>query len=862
MSEPMSLDGTWDFFAGDHRLDDLDALEAEPIRVPGLWEAQGHLELDGVAWYRRRFRLDDAGDCWSLRFGAVMDMADVWLNGIHVGSHESAFTPFELDVTHAVVAGENTLAVRVVDPPLGDADHARSAHGKQGWANDSFPSRPSLYLTYGGIWQPVTLHRHGPVVVRDVFVNGDPGDLVVRLDACNRSSSPQRPRIRVTALGEERETEVDLRPGERRALAFSFGPTDAPCWSPDAPVLHEAVVEALGSDAQSVRYGLRTIRVDGRRALVDGMPYRMRGVLVQGFRAEELYAEGDREAIREEVLSAKAMGFNTVRLHVKAFDPAYLDVCDEVGMYAYCDLPVAEPVAYDELRAGSTLARRCVAAAREQVLRDRNHPSIVLWAAMNEIGDLDEAVRRSPGYEEFARLLYATVRAADPTRPVIENDWPEPDPERVFCSPILTAHWYGRLHRRWLDELDGLLARHADLDRVVLVSEYGDWGLPDMPDVPEPPFWDAREAWSAALALALWPGSVESFCASTQRYQGLSDRLQTELIRRHGGVSGYCLTELTDVPHELNGLLDVHRRPKEPAVAEMTRANQVVLPVLDLRTLAAEAGGRLRVGLHVVNDGPALADVEVEVDGEHIRVGELAAYAPTHLGDVTIALPPSPGPHGVGLRLRSRGALLAENAYPLRLVAPSPAEVDVRLVGDEPAAAALLAVGARVGARGPLVVAEGALDRSTLARVREHLHAGGTAVVLAQPADAACSYPVEFEFAGADTSIGPGFPFTTDDTLTAFPPRRMLAGEDATIRARSLAVRVDGARFPKRPLVARHWAHGSTGTVVGVHPVAAGRLVFCQFALADAVGAGDPVARALLADLLRLAACRRRRGGN
>src|SRR5215216_6242379 len=214
----MSLDGPWEFFPGAETLADLDGLEPASIRVPGLWEAQDYTDLDGVAWYRRRFVLDDTEGWWSLRFGAVMDVADVFLNGEHIGSHDGAFTPFELDATRALVPGENVVAVRVDDPPLGHPDHARMPHGKQGWNNDSFPSRPSLYMTYGGIWQPVTLHRHGPLVARDVFVNGDPGDLTVAVDVCNRSDSRERATIRVGTMGARRELEVDVAGLERKTL--------------------------------------------------------------------------------------------------------------------------------------------------------------------------------------------------------------------------------------------------------------------------------------------------------------------------------------------------------------------------------------------------------------------------------------------------------------------------------------------------------------------------------------------------------------------------------------------------------------------------------------------------------------------
>ena len=165
-----SLDGTWEFFPGDHKLAELEGLEPESIEVPGLWEAQGWLELDGWAWYRRTFDLDDVDGFWTLCIGAVMDLAEVYVNGSLVGAHDLPFTPFELDPGPVLVEGRNVLAVRVFDPSLHDPEHLNLPHGKQGWANHVFPSRPSLYMTYGGIWQPVTV-RLG---VRTVGLGAEP----------------------------------------------------------------------------------------------------------------------------------------------------------------------------------------------------------------------------------------------------------------------------------------------------------------------------------------------------------------------------------------------------------------------------------------------------------------------------------------------------------------------------------------------------------------------------------------------------------------------------------------------------------------------------------------------------------------
>jgi hypothetical protein len=888
-----SLDGRWDFFPGDHQLADLDGRSPCSISVPGLWEAQGHLDLDGTAWYRRRFVLDGVGGGWTLRFGGVMDFADVYVNGVPLGRHEQPFTPFEVDPAGALVTGRNELAVRVVDPPVGDLDHRRMAHGKQGWANHVFPSRPSLYMTYGGIWQPVTLRRHGQVVIRDVRVNGDPDDLVVRAELENRGPALTA-RIGLRTLGSGEQREVALAPGERSNVEVGLGATPAERWSPRSPNLHDLSVDVWSghelSDAHMLRYGLRTIRFDegGGRLLINGEPYRMKSVLVQGFTADRLYAEDDTEHIRAEVAAARAMGFNTLRLHIKAFDPRYLDVCDETGMLLHCDIPVAEPIVHEEMGGDSLLVRRSVEAAREQVRRDRNHPSIVLWSAMNEICDGRREARDWPEYESFARALYATVREEDPTRPVIENDWVEPDPERVFVSPLLTAHWYGRLHRDYLDKIDAAAGRWEATGRPLFVTEFGDWGLPDMPLLAEPPFWDTRAVYAAALADTLWPASVARFVAETHRYQGLSDRMQTEVFRRHDLVGGYCLTELTDVPIELNGLLDLDRRPKPMAVREMTRANQQVLPMLDLDSLVAQAGQVIQAALHVANDGEALAGVTVEsrfgdsvsavrieellaLDAgdlppdqvadrfretvSEVFLGDVPAHTAAAYAEVTIAAPEVPGSHDLVLRLCAGGEEVAENRYPIHVVMPPAGDVAVRLLGPAGAEPALRAAGAVVGDRGPAVVAEGALDGTTGARARALLDEGEVVLILAQETAAAGDYPVAVELEDLTTAWGSTlFQFTTDyGALPSLPRRNVLVAEDSTVHARSVLRRVGGAPFPDTPVLIAYKPvpNAVTGTVIGSHGVGAGRLVLCQYRLTGPAAAGDPVARAVLGDLLR-----------
>jgi len=852
------LDGTWDLILGDPGIGGLADAPARPVTVPGLWEAEIDPGLDGVAWYRRTVTCPDPSGHWTLRFGAVMDAAEVYLNGVPLGGHVGAFTPFELDPGEALTAGDNVLAVRVTDHALDDPEHPRTAHGKQGWANQAFPSPPSLYLTYGGIWQPVTLRRHGPVAVDDVFVNGDPGALTVTAELSNRTAEPVTARVRTGVPGDVREEEVALAAGERRAVVLAFGPCGADRWSPETPTLHPAetsvTVSGQVSDVRETRFGLRTIAISGDRLLLNGAPYRMRSALVQGFYAGTLYAEPDRAAIVAEVTAAKRLGLNTLRLHIKAFDPVYLDVCDELGMLLHCDLPVAEPIAHAELGFSGEVADRCAAAATEQVRRDRSHPSVVLWSAMNELGLEHGPSRAGEGYEGFARRLYAAVTEADPTRPVIENDWVDPDPDRVFASPILTAHWYGRLSTAYLTELAAKTAPWAAGPRPFLLSEFGDWGLPALEPREDAPFWWYGDGLTEAIARTPWPGTAAAFAEGTQRYQGLADRLQIELFRRQDGIAGWCLTELTDVPHEFNGLWSLDRAGKPAALAEVSLACADVLPIVARTTWNAVAGEAVELPVSVANDGPALPGVTLEVTlrGRTVRYGpvDLPAHTAAEVATVRVPAPEVTGTHELVVRLLGPGGAVGANHYPLHVVAPTAARVAVRLAGAD----ALPGAEVVADESAPLVVAENALDASTGPAVAAALAEGRSVLVLAQDADRARHLPIPAELTDVATAWGSTpFLFTTGElAVPSLPPVTVLSAEVMSIVPDAVWTRLGDAAFPPR-VVAGMWKpfpDEIAGTVVGETSVGPGRLVVCQFPLTAAVRHGDPMATAVLADLL------------
>jgi hypothetical protein len=295
--------------------------------------------------------------------------------------------------------------------------------------------------------------------------------------------------------------------------------------------------------------------------------------------------------------------------------------------------------------------------------------------------------------------------------------------------------------------------------------------------------------------------------------------------------------------------------------------------------------------LHVANDGPPLAGVTAEARfGEsepvmsldallrldtsdlptatieerfretaaHVRLGDVAGWSATSYGPVEVVAPDIPGSHDLHVRLSGADGTVAENRYPIHVVADGLAIVDVRLLGGGPTAAALDAVGATVGDEGPTVVAEDALDATTAPVVRDRLAAGQVVVVLAQPATAAPWYPLEVELEALTSVWGSTvFRFTTDHgAIPSLPRRAVLVAEDSTVQAADAVARVAGRPFPDTPVVIAYKPvpGAMTGTVLGSHGVGAGRLVLCQYRLAVGAAAGDPAACTLLADVLRWAA--------
>jgi beta-galactosidase/beta-glucuronidase len=292
---------------------------------------------------------------------------------------------------------------------------------------------------------------------------------------------------------------------------------------------------------------------------LNGEPTYLAMVLDQGYWPESGMTAPSDEALRADVEWCRQFGFNGARKHQKVEDPRFLYWADRKGFLVSGEM--ANAYLFDEQYAGR-FTREWI----EAVERDYNHPSIVIWAPINESWGTPNL--RDPKQANHLKALYALTRSLDATRLVIDNEgW-----EHTDMTDLFAIHDYARsgelLYKKYQD-LGKPGAGVPDNARAALIpgyryngapiylSEFG--GIAFIPPGHQVP----TEAWG-------YSGVEKTSEAALARLRGLYDA-----IGRIPAFAGLCYTQLTDVEQEVNGLLTYDRKPKFD-VKEIKAVNDMV----------------------------------------------------------------------------------------------------------------------------------------------------------------------------------------------------------------------------------------------------------------------------------------------
>jgi Glycosyl hydrolases family 2, sugar binding domain/Glycosyl hydrolases family 2, TIM barrel domain/Glycosyl hydrolases family 2 len=538
-----NLNGTWEFrFDADDQGRTAGWFETgatgfdRKINVPFGWES----ELSGIhqpkgapriGWYRRSFEVPQdfpAGDHVWLRFGAVDEQADVWVNGKHVAEHAGGYSPFEADVTDALKPGvANSIVVRAFDPT--DPSHPT---GKQvGW-----------YTTTSGIWQTVWLESRPSRYIKDfsIVASVDPAEATFHLTASGQAAAPGD--FRVTIDGAEVKALPAKSEGDRRSLSYRIAKPRL--WSPDSPHLYDATIALLDGDGKAVDslktyFGLRTIKrakvgdQPYESILLNGKPIYLRGALDQSFNPLGVYTAPTDAFLKRDIELAKAMGTNFLRIHIKPDEPRRLYWADKLGMMIMEDMP-------NSWRQNAQARATWEKTMREVVARDRNHPAIFAWVDFNETWGLGsppdyKADRDTQGW---VRDMVALTRKLDPTRLVEDN------------SPCNFDHVEGTDLNSWHFYIDDHEAAARHVAEVVKNS------------VPGASFnYCPGQKMNSAPLINSEYGSVGAGDGDRDVSGGFRDL--TTLLRKYPAIQGYIYTELSDIEWEHNGFYNYDRSPKD-----------------------------------------------------------------------------------------------------------------------------------------------------------------------------------------------------------------------------------------------------------------------------------------------------------
>lgn len=570
----MSLNGLWEFAIGKGR-ERINAPLPDRIEVPFCPQSEmsglGITDFIDDCVYSRMITVseEDLAGRLVLHFGAVDYEARVYVNGQHMITHVGGYTAFEADITEAVHMGENRITVTVHDDM-----RENIPSGKQTRKQHSFGC---FYTRTTGIWQSVWLERTPAVYVKGIKFYPDITECAVKVEVEAEGSAP----IQIQIFYDGRkvggaEDEMAFR------RTFLIPLSEKHLWRLGEGKLYDVEIR-LGEDWVHSYFGLREVKYQGRKFLLNGEGVFQRLVLDQGYYASGIYTASSVEVIRQDIQRGMELGFNGARLHQKVFEQRFLYECDRAGYMVWGEFP-SWGVEYEKL----DFLGGFISEWRETVEQYFNHPSIITWCPLNETWSnfLDKRKIRDV---RFVESVYMVTKALDHTRPCIDTS----GGYHGKYTDVFDFHCYGseeelencldRLEREDLLTVETLYPPKSAQEDILCqreipinASECGGMAYTcggntrrdasSREDKTTPIF--EEESWGYGVCK-----DEDTF---VERYRRLIGRLL-----RCGKLSGFCYTQLYDIEQEENGFFTYYRVPKfsrqaVAAIAECNRARAVI----------------------------------------------------------------------------------------------------------------------------------------------------------------------------------------------------------------------------------------------------------------------------------------------
>jgi beta-glucuronidase len=482
----VSLDGAWHYIVDPYRngwgddpdhprlngfaknahfngsdLVEYDFATSPVLQVPGDWNSQ-HENLffyEGLVWYQKDFTYTPRpGTRTFLHFGAANHRAYVFVNDVYVCSHEGGFTPFDCDVTSALAPDKNSVVVAV--------DDSRRP--------DTVPALKTDWWNYGGLTRQVSL-----VDVPQKYI--DDYSLQLRRGAGDRIEGyvhvvGAAPGAKVSLGVPELNVHQEAAIGDDGNAKFSFSPQGLIRWSPDHPKLYRIQIAAgpnPGDDHLDDDIGFRTIETQGDKILLNGKPIFLLGINVHAeapYRGGRAWSQQDADTLLGWVHELHG---NFVRLAHYPHDEHMTREADKLGILVWSEVPTYWSIDWNGAHALESAKQQLY----ENIRRDHNKASVILWSVSNETPKSDARLA-------FLRALIDEAHQQDPTR--------------LVTSAMLTR-FDGKTC-----VLDDPLGQYLD---VIGSNEYIEWYGDKLGDAPG---FAWKNPYGKPLLISEWGGGAKS----------------------------------------------------------------------------------------------------------------------------------------------------------------------------------------------------------------------------------------------------------------------------------------------------------------------------------------------------------------
>ena len=507
----VNLNGAWELsVTGDK--------ESYTIQVPFCPESllsgvNKHFDDSAVLCYKKGFTLPEHFNQGRvlLHIGAADQTAEICVNKKRLGKHIGGYTNITVDITDALEA-ENELVILCTD----NLHDLSMPYGKQ-----TLKRGGMWYTPVSGIWQSVWLESVPETYIENLDIQTD-------LHAATITVSPA---LAGKVLCEGKEYPLI----EGKAV---IAPEEPRLWSPEEPNLYDFTV-ITDSDRVDSYFALRTIEdkiVDGtHRLCLNGKPYFFHGLLDQGYWPDGIYTPAHPSCYNQDILAMKALGFNTLRKHIKVEPEEFYYQCDRLGMVVFQDmvnngdysffrdtaLPTIgiQRLKDKNMHRDETIRAQFLRCMEETVKQLKNHPCILYWTIFNE------------GWGQFdSDNVYEKMKALDSSR-IIDS----------------TSGWF-RQKKSDVDSRHIYFSPWSSLkksDKPLVLSEFGGYALPV-----EGHLFNPEKAYGYKSCK-----SMEDFRVSIEKLY--REKVLPAVDR---GLCAAIITQVSDVEDEINGFLTYDRK--------------------------------------------------------------------------------------------------------------------------------------------------------------------------------------------------------------------------------------------------------------------------------------------------------------